>query len=192
MADRATKRLALVVLVAVLTVGAPRPFDVTGAQQATIVTVSQSAGPPDSKVTVPVYFTPAAGVAVGRLVLDVKVPSALLTFQGAELSGLSEGLGVTADVSQKAGPDDGSTIVHIVLAAQAQGSSREPLPDGPLVHLAFVVAASVKPGTVIPLEPTATAQTFDDPPRAVEPLVVPPGEIVVSEPGISSCFFYMH
>jgi hypothetical protein len=164
--------------------------DVSAQTRPTTLTLSQSNAPPDANVTVPVYFTAGDGVRTGSIRLSVTFPSASLAFVGAELSGLSEGLGVTVDTRVEAGADDEHPVLHVALSAA--GPDAEPIPDGPLVYLVFRIAAATAPGSLIPLAPTLTVTTLDRPPRPVEPVVAPDGEIVVSKPGIVACFFYMH
>ena len=160
--------------------------------QPTTLTLSQSNGPPDANVTVPVYFVGAEGVRTGGIRLAVDFPSTSLAFVGVELSGLSEGLGVTLETGVEAGVDGEHATLHVGLSAAAEAGSPEPIPDGPLAYLVFKVSASTAPGTLIALVPAVTVTTLDSPPRPVEPVVAPDGQIVVSTPGISACFFYMH
>ena len=159
-------------------------------ERPTTITLSQSSGPPDANVTVPVYFAAAEGVRTGRLELSVDYPPTELSFVNAELSGLSEGVGVTLEVGAETTAD--RATVHVVLSAASGAGEPEPVPDGPLVYLVFKVAAHTAPGTLLALMPTPAISTLDDPTQPVTPVEAPEGQIVVSKPGIIACFFYMH
>jgi hypothetical protein len=182
------RRTALFVLVAVgLAVLPDAPA--ARAQQATTITLSQTSGPPDSDVTVPIYFAGAKGVRAGSLELQVAFPAAPLTFVRGELSGLGEGVG--AALEAKATPGHDESTLHVSLSTKGS-PSREPVPDGPIAYLVFKLAKSAKPGAVFPLKSKATVRSMDDPPKPIEPVSVPESQIVVSDPTVTSCFFYMH
>jgi hypothetical protein len=162
------------------------------AQQPTKVTLSQSSAPPDANVVVPVYLAAASGVRIGTLEIQVTYSTRWLTFDRAELSGLSEGVGVELATVEKEGESQGTKLVLLTLTAKRDDPAPEPIPDGPIANIVFRLAKGTEPGTLIDLVPAVSAWTLNTPPRGVQPITAPRGQIVVSTPGPVSCFFYMH
>jgi len=155
------------------------------------VTLSQTAGAPGLTVSMPLYVAGADGVRIGTIHLRLTFPKAKVSFDKAELSGLGEGVGIVMTTEQQDAGDSASVLLTLTTKA-VEGAAREAVPDGPIAHLAFKLAADAKVGEVVTLKPRVSAETLDAPPKTVAGISAPDGQIVVSEPSVSSCFFYMH
>lgn len=153
------------------------------------VALAPSVGPAGGVVAVPVQFTGREDRPLGSLSLSVRVPEGL-TFSKAEIGGLGIAFGVEATTSRAPGKDAAKTL-RVTLAAPAADGVRPALPDGPLAQLVFTVAKTLKPETVLSL-------TFDAAGAGVRaggdpvPVGSVAGQVVVANPTVISCFFYMH
>lgn len=161
-----------------------------GAQEqgAPRVALTQSAGPPGGRVAVPIQLTIPEGVDLGTLSLTIRVPSDSLTFQSLALGGLADGVGMTAETTSTTEGND--VVLRIRLATPEQGGARVPLPSGPIGDLVFGVSKNAVAETIIrlPVEASASAANGG---AAVE-VQKKDGQVVVSNPSVDTCFFYMH
>jgi hypothetical protein len=137
----------------------------------------------------PVYLS-AAPTAVGAVTVELEFPAAVLSFDKAERSGVTEALGVALTAEVKKGSGAQSRTLVFELSAIGAAGARKPLPEGAIAHLWFTVAHDAKPGP-IKIAARATAQSATDPSTRV-PVTVPPVVFTVSDGPVISCFFYMH
>jgi len=154
-----------------------------------LVTMAQSVGPPGGNVAVPIQLVAAEPGQVGSLTLKVHFPSAQLTFTKVEISGLGEAVGAEATAVAK--ETAGETVLELTIAAPEKIGTRTPLPDGPIAHLLFRIARGLKPETVIPLK-VHVAAGGARPGAGPVRVAARDGEIIVSNPSVIGCFFYMH
>jgi hypothetical protein len=161
------------------------------ASTTTTMRVSQSAAPPGATLVAPIYLAPAAGLSVGEITLELEFPAAVLSFEKAGRSGLSEAVdaALVTDVKKQDGKPDATLV--LTLSTIGSAGTRRPLPDAPIAHVFFKVAGTAKPETVLKLAARAAGRTTDEPPKPVT-ITVPPAEFIVSSPGVVSCFYYMH
>lgn len=152
------------------------------------VTLAQSVGPADGAVAVPLQLAGREDRPLGSITLRISLPESL-TFTSAEIGGL--GISIGAEATTKTGTKGGATVVEVTIAAPPQDGVRPPLPDGPLAQLMFKLAKGLKPETVIPVpfEASGLATGAGAAPVSVSAV---PGEIIVANPPVISCFFYMH
>lgn len=153
------------------------------------VTLAQSVGPPGGNVAVPIQLAAAEPGQVGSLTLKVHFPAAQLTFTKVEMGGLGEA--VAAQAAAVAKENAGETLLELTIATPEKDGLRTPLPDGPIAHLLFKIASRLKPETVINLKvhvAAGGARTGAGPVR----VEARDGEIIVSNPSVIGCFFYMH
>lgn len=153
------------------------------------VALAQSVGPPGGTVSVPVQLTGFDGASVGALTLRLTFATARLTFSKVEIGGVGEAAGV--EVATETQARDAETWLEIKMSTREQDGARAPIPDGPVAQLLFTVAKGLKPETVIPvkLQASATGQQAGAAPVKV---AAKDGEIIVSNPPVIGCFFYMH
>jgi hypothetical protein len=158
------------------------------AQDEPRVALTQSAGPPGGRVAVPIQLTVPEGVDLGTLSLTIRVPADSLAFQSIALGGLADGVGMTAET--KTATEGSDVVLSIRLSTPEQGGARVPLPSGPIGDLLFEVSKDAKAETEIrlPLDVTATAARGNAPVKVQKK----DGSVVVSNPAVDTCFFYMH
>lgn len=153
------------------------------------VEISQSVGPPGGRVALPVRLAGAEAAQLGTVKLTLRFPAASLTFEKAEIGGLGFSVDATATaVSESRGSD---VEVTVTLATPKVEGTRESLLDGPVAQLLFTVAKDLEPETVLRLAVEATGTPVGADAR-VMPLTAKPAEVVVSNPTVIACFFYMH
>lgn len=153
------------------------------------VTLAQSVGPPGGNVAVPIQLAGAEPGQVGSLTLQVRFPAAQLTFMKVEMSGLGEAVGAAATAVGK--ESAGETQLELTIASPEKDGIRTPLPDGPIAHLLFKIARGLKPETVIPLK-VHVAGGGARPGAGPVRVAARDGEVIVSNPAVVGCFFYMH
>ena len=104
------------------------------------------------------------------------------------LGGVATSAGVEAAARSRQIGDD--TVLDIAITLGQTSDAKSGLPDGPLAQLIFTVGKDLKPETVIPLRLEATAA--ETPGASAITLQADNSEIIVSNPSVISCFFYMH
>lgn len=179
--------IALVVLLA-----GPLMMPASSRQQAATAkaVLLEARGVPGESRPVPLHLTMGKGVEIGALSLAVRFPPKQVTFQRVELGGIAAGSGVTAKADVKEGKE--GTVVQVVVDAPERDGARTPLLDGPLATLWFQIAEAAEPKTIVPLEFVSAAATGAKPGSGPVKLETQDGQIVVSAPLITACFFYMH
>lgn len=167
------------------------------AKKTTRLTLSSASAEPGQPVLVTIYVTPAEGIAVGGVKLEITYGSANLKFERLEP-------GITAEIAEvdltsdiKTGKND-EGVETSTLTIKTKASNSEPLSQGILgglfAYVTFKISESAGPA-VIPLhtvaevvelgsnKPLANLQTAD---ASVE--VFAPG----TQPPAVSCFFFTH
>ena len=153
------------------------------------VTIPQSAGPAGGSVDVPVQLAAGEGVQIASIALTLRFPASQLTFEKVEIGGLGETVGARA--TAKVQTSEGETSLEIRIAAAEKDGATPPLPDGPIAHVMFTVAAGLEPEAVVPLEVQASGAATA--PRAGPiAIAVRNSAVIVSHPSAIGCFFYMH
>lgn len=153
-------------------------------------TILEARGVPGEVRPVPLHLTRGKGVEVGSLSITIRFPMELITFERVELGGIAEATGVEAKAEVKKETDH--AVVQLAIEAPEQDGVRQSLLDGPLASLYFTIADNAAHKTVIPLvigEATATGTRAG---AAAVKLEMDDGQVVVSAPLITACFFYMH
>jgi len=160
-------------------------------QATTKAAIVMAQGLPGESRPAPVELSLADGVRIGSLSLTIRYPARLATFQKAELSGgaLALGAEVTTDVTKQEA-DEG--IVQVTIAMPERDSGRSAVPDGRIASLWFQIARDAPSGTVIALEMTSATAAAARGGTGPVNVQTEDGEIRVSSPIVSVCFFYMH
>lgn len=187
-------RACAVVLLAATPVAAQEPAAPAPAVQdaKVVVTIGDTAAPPEWELSVPVALKVSDDASVGRLSLRVVYPSKALTYASVRASETLKkaGFGVTGATPKVTG-DNGEVAVTIQPAA---GAKHEPLPSGTVAIVVFKVSKDA-PEKTWPMS-AAGVQAWGDLPDApkVAAAAGPAGKFMVTPPGlpILSCFFYMH
>lgn len=176
--------LAVAIVTSTAWAGAP----LLQAQSAPRVSLPQSAGPPGGKVAVPIQVTIPDGVEIGQMTLTVRTPAASLAFGSVSLGGLAVGVDMKAEASTKTDGQD--LVLTVVLSTPEEGGKRIPMPAGPIGDLLFTVAKDAVVETGIPLALTVKATSAAG--GAAVDMQAKDGQVVVSNPSVVTCFFYMH
>ena len=153
------------------------------------VALAQSVGPPGGTVSVPVQLTGFEGASVGALTLRLTFSTARLTFSKAEIGGIGEAAGVEVAIETQA--SGAETLLDVKITTREQGGAKAPIPDGPVSQLLFTVAKGLKPESVIPVKLQASGRGQQAGAAPVK-VAAKDGEIIVSNPPVIGCFFYMH
>ncbi len=162
----------------------------------TRITLGTITGIPGTVVLVPVYFTPAEGVDVGSVKLEVNFVSANLKFEKIE-RGLAAETG-NVDLSAKVKEDkneNGVDTSTVTIQASLPNSAipKKGIPGGLLAHMLLRISETGRPANITlrtvfeaaelgTTNPLKNVRSFD---AQVE--VVAPG----SQPAVA-CFFFSH
>lgn len=162
----------------------------------TRVTLGSAYGVLGASVVVPVYFTPAEGLEIGRLKLEVRFVSSTLKFLKIDRGIAAEMADVDLSAQVRTERDDEGvevTTVNISASFLSQVPPKRGVPAGVLAYLAMRVEERGRPG-ITTLRTTAEAAelTTNKPVRSVQAFqsavkIVAPE----SEPMIN-CFFFSH
>ncbi len=162
----------------------------------TRVTLGGASGTPGTTVVVPIYFTPARNVAVGRLRLEVTYVSVNLKFSKLDKGIAAELGGVDVAVEVREGKSDRGLDTQ-TLAITASFLTPEPprtgIPSGLLAYVTLNIGRDGRPAS-IGLRPTAEA-TLVGGNSPVPNLRAFATQVDVLAPGtqpLLSCFFFTH
>jgi len=155
------------------------------------VRIDQAAGPPGGLVNASFYLVRPAD-QIGAIAVDVVFQNRFVSFVKAELSGIAEGADAHLTVLPKAtGTNKTESTIQLKLSTIEEGGSKQPLPVGGLVRMQFKISDAAKPGTVVDLKVSGTVRKVAAP-QTTTNVNGAPGQVIVSEKSIISCFFYMH
>ena len=162
----------------------------------TRVTLGSSSGTPGTSLVVPIYFTPAEGVQVGRLKLDVNFVSANLKFSKLD-RGIAAELG-NVDVSTDMQVEENengleTTTLSVTASLPSEEPSEKGIPAGLLGYLTMRIEEDGRPASIT-LRTSAEGSTFGSN-EALENLVSFDAKVDVLAPGtqpIVACFFFTH
>ena len=160
----------------------------------TRVALASTAGTPGTSVVVPVYFTPAEGVEVGSLQLDVSFVSVNLKFEKVERGPAAESgnLDLTAQVKSEKN-EKGIESSKLTILTSFPEPPKKGIPTGLLAYLTFRIGGDVKASS-ISLTTSAEAKpigsdtilkqlrTFDTKVEILAPGTLP----------LTACFFFSH
>ena len=140
-------------------------------------------------MAVPIQLSGVESGQIGTLTLKLRFLSNKLTFTKVEVGGLGDSVGAVATTGMQRRGDE--TLLEVTIATPEKEGARAPIPDGPIAQLMFTVAKDLKPETVIPLTLQVAGVGTKAGAEAVK-VSARDGEIIVANPSVISCFFYMH
>ena len=161
----------------------------------TRVTLGGTSGEPGANVVVPIYFSPARGVAVARVRLEVTYVSVNMKYSKLDKGIAAELGGVDVAVEVREGKNDRDlatqtlTITASFLAPQPPPTG---IPSGLLAYVTLSIGKDGRPAS-IGLRPTVEATLVAG--GAVPNLRAFPTQVDVLAPGtqpVLSCFFFTH
>jgi hypothetical protein len=162
----------------------------------TRVTLGGTSGTPGTTVVVPVYFTPARNVAVGRLKLEVTYVSVNLKYAKLDKGIAAELGGVDVAIEVRQGKTDRDLDTQtLVLTASFLSPEPPPsgIPSGLLAYITLNIGQDGRPAS-IGLRPTVEA-TLVGTNQPVPNLRAFQTQVDVLAPGtqpLLSCFFFTH
>jgi len=161
----------------------------------TKVALAKNSGPPGTSVVVPIYFTPAEGVQVGRVKLEVNFVSSSLKFEKLQ-PGVAAKAGkveISSDVSTVKNAKGVATSTVIVNASAASADAAQGIPQGILAYLALKISEKARPGTInLRASVEATELGSGAPLKNVQAIGAPLEVAWVDAPPSVSCFFFSH
>jgi len=160
------------------------------------VTLGDSDGSPGETVVVPIYFTPAEGVEVGKATVTATFVSKNLKYSSLKrgLAGESGNVDIYAELEEGKNEKGLETSTLTIDASMPQGQpDKKGLPAGLLGYITFNVSQSAGPanitlrtaGQAVELETNRPVQNFQTVDAQVDILAAG------SEP-LYSCFFFSH
>jgi hypothetical protein len=161
----------------------------------TRVTLGGASGTPGTAVVVPIYFTPANGVAVGRLHLEVTYVSVNMKYSKFDKGIAAELGGVDVAVEVKDGKNDKDLDTQTLTITASFLDPQPPptgIPSGLLAYVTLSIGTDGRPAS-IGLRPTIEGTLVSGGP--VPNLRAFPTQVDVLAPGtqpVLSCFFFTH
>jgi hypothetical protein len=195
---RSSSRGAAVAAALILSFGAvaAAPVQTAGSPsqdpEPTTLTVGEQTAPPGAPVVVSLTLSVPDAVKAGSIDVRVTYPKAVLTFAKVEPSGLALGVFATIETSIVKGPDAASSTLLATIATPADPDARKAFASGLLAYVGFTIAKTAKPGTTVPLKVASVVRTAESEPHPVLPVRSVNGKVIVANPPVISCFFYMH
>ena len=176
--------------------GKPEAKEQIDPKTTTRITLGSSSGTPGMSVVVPIYFTPAEGVTVGRLKLEVNFVSANLKFNKLERGIAAEMGNVDLTSDLKLGKNEKGLETSDLTVQAGFPSSESPqkgIPPGLLGYLTLKINDTGRPATITLRAKVEGAEAGSNKPltkvRAFDAQVevLAPGTL----PAIA-CFFFTH
>jgi hypothetical protein len=161
----------------------------------TRVTLGGISGEPGANVVVPIYVSPAKGVAVGRLRLEVTYVSVNMKFGKLDKGIAAELGGVDVAVEVKDGKNEKDLATQTLIITASFLSPQPPatgIPSGLLAYVTFNIGKNGRPAS-IGLRPTIEGTLLSGGP--VPNLRAFSTQVDVLAPGtqpVLTCFFFTH
>lgn len=155
----------------------------------TRVTLGSSSGTPGTSVVVPIYFTPAEGVEVGGLKVEVVFVSANLKFDKVERGIAAEMGDVDLKDELKIGKNDKGVETSTLVV---QASAKKAIPAGLLGYITMKINETGRPANI---NLRASAEGKDLASKPVTKLRAFDAQVEVLAPGTQpavACFFFSH
>ncbi len=160
----------------------------------TRVALGSASGTPDTSVVVPIYFTPAQGVEVGRVKVDIVFVSANMKFGKLERGIAAETGNVELKTDLKAQKNDkGIETSTLTVEGSAPGSAKSGIPAGLLAYVTMKISENGRPAKIALR--TAAEATHLDNGQPVKNVRSFDGQVEVFAPGtmpMVNCFFFSH
>ena len=176
--------------------GKPREKETFDPKTTTRITLGSSSGTPGTLVVVPIYFTPAEGMGVRSLKLEVNFVSANLKFDKVERGIAAEMGNVDVTSALKVGKNDKGVETSTVTVQAGFPSSETPkkgIPAGLLGYLTMRISETGRPAAISLRASAEGAELGSNKPlqnlRAID------AQVEVLAPGtlpLVSCFFFSH
>ncbi len=160
----------------------------------TRITLGSVVGEPGAKVVVPVYFTPAEQVKVGRVKLEIKFVSRNLKFSRIEKGIIAEAGNFEVESSVKEEKNEqGLEISTLTLATAFPAGESSAIPSGLLAYLNFEIQPEAN-AAEISLRVTAEAAELgtNQPVRDVRAADSRVTVLASGTKPLISCFFFSH
>ena len=160
----------------------------------TRVTLGSSTGTPGTSVVVPIYFTPASGVALGHLTLHIAFVSANLKYGKLERGIAAEMGNVEFKTDLKPDKNDkGVETSTLTIEASSPESAKSVIPAGLLAYVNMKISENGRPAKIALRASAEGAELGTGTPaknvRSFD------GQVEVFAPGTEpavSCFFFSH
>ena len=159
----------------------------------TRITLGSTAGAPGELVLVPIYMTPAEGVSVGQLKLQVSYVSVNLKFTKLGLGLAAEQGSVSLRTETKDSKNEKGIEEQTLTITASAASAANGIPPGLLGFITLKISENGRPAT-ISLRVTAEAEGLGTKKR-LESVRVVSGQIDVQTLGVQpivTCFFFSH
>lgn len=161
----------------------------------TRISLAGGSAEPGASVIVPVYFTPAEGVSVGRLKFEVKFVSVNLKFEKLDAGTDLENVSLKSDVTLGKNEKGVQTSTVTVLASLSSSEpSKKGIAEGLLGYLNLRIEKKGRPA-IITLQASAEATELGST-KPLKNVRASGTQIEVTEPGAEppavTCFFFSH
>jgi hypothetical protein len=166
------------------------------AKKFTRVMLRNTDATPGQSIVVPIYFTPAEGVAVGHLKITVTFVSVNMKFLKMERGIAAEISDIELKTSVKEGKNDRGVETSTLTIVTANSSSEPPkegIHDGLFAYMTLKLSDTARPA-VIKLNTVAEAKELGTN-NPVKNLQTAEAQVEVFAPGTQpavSCFFFSH
>ena len=174
----------------------PREKETFDPKITTRVTLGGSSGTPGTAIVVPIYFTPAEGVEVGRLKMEVNFVSANLKFDKLDRGIAAEMGNVDVTSTLKVGKNDNgveTSTVTVQAGFSSSETAKKGILAGLLAYLTLRISDTGRPAAITLRASAEGAELGSNKPlnnlRAID------AQIEVLAPGtqpLVTCFFFSH
>jgi cohesin domain-containing protein len=176
----------------------PEPARTSGAapSKETRIALASNSGPPGSSLVIPIYFTPAPGIAVGRLQVVVSFVSVNLKFESAERGVSAKLPNLDFSSAVAVGKNDKgveTSTVTVVASFPASAKSARGIPGGILGYLKLQINAKANAALIALRTKAEGALLGSD--AALANLTTVDGQVEIAwvdAPPSVSCFFFTH
>lgn len=166
------------------------------AKVTTRVTLGASSGTPGTSVVVPIFFTPAENVEVGRLTLEVNYVSVNMKFSKLDSGTEMKNLDLHTDV--KEGKNDkgvDTQTLTIIASIPIPPTSKKGIPEGLLGYLNMKISETGRPASIT-LRASLKADELGSN-KPIQNIRISDTQVDVlslgeTPPSAVSCFFFSH
>ena len=160
------------------------------------IALASNSGPPGSSLVIPIYFTPAPGIVVGRLKVVVNCVSVNLKFESAERGVSAKLPNLEFNSAVAVGKNDKgveTSTVTVVASFPSSAKSARGIPGGILGYLKLRISAKANAALIALRTKAEGTRLGSDAP--LTNLTTADGQVEVAwvdAPPSVSCFFFAH
>ncbi len=162
------------------------------------ITFGEQSGTPGGNVVVPLFYTPARGLELRSVTVEVEWVSKNLRFARLDRGIAAEMIGANVTAKVTGTSKDAKAIEHSTLridVSEVDENPKKGLPEGLLAYLTFQISPDAQPFSIELRAKQVSATEIGTGAKKIAKVKLENGKVNVESPGLPAyvtCFFFSH